>query len=401
MKSLRKKIRTKRNGLQQLAAAGLAFLLSFSATAQGQAANVQAIVTPEKKTLFDSSVFIGLLVIAIVLLLVIVIFAEVAKGAIRFRMEEERKKRDAGNLPGILLILLAAGLFSTPAFGQADTTAVLQTVSPAGAVRSDYWGMDGTTFWGLVGCIVFELLVAWKLYTIAMERLGAYERRAIRAENRKKAKASVVRPTLMEKLNQSVAIEKEADIMLDHNYDGIRELDNNLPPWWKYGFYLSIVFSVIYLFHYHVFRTGKLQIDEYEDQLLQAKYEMAEYRKKAANLVDENNATLLTDNAAVSSGKAVFMTNCAACHGESGEGGVGPNLTDDYWLHGGDIKDVFKTVKYGYPDKGMKAWQQDLGARQIHEVSSYIKSLQGTNPPNAKEPQGELYMENADTTQKD
>ncbi|OGS78545.1 MAG: hypothetical protein A3D31_12735 [Candidatus Fluviicola riflensis] len=289
------------------------------------------------------------------------------------------------------------GMLSVPAFGQTDSTSVAAPVSGS-AATSDYWGMDGTTFWVLVCFIAFEMLVAWKLYVIAMERLGAYERRARVAEERLKAKKAVKRPTMMEKLNRSVAIEKEADIMLDHNYDGIRELDNNLPPWWKYGFYLSIVFSVVYLFHYHVFHTGKLQIAEYNEQLVQAEREMVEYRKKAANLVDENNATLLTDDASIASGKAIFQTNCAACHGAAGEGGVGPNLVDDYWLHGGDVKDVFKTIKYGYPDKGMKSWQQDFGARQIHEVSSFVKSLRGTNPPNAKEPQGELFSEIADST---
>jgi cytochrome c oxidase cbb3-type subunit 3 len=99
------------------------------------------------------------------------------------------------------------------------------------------------------------------------------------------------------------------------------------------------------------------------------------------------------DEGSLASGKTIFMDNCAACHGRAGEGGVGPNLTDDYWLHQGGIKDIFKTIKYGWPEKGMKSWQQDLGAKQIHEISSYIKSLHGTNPANAKEKQGELYKE--------
>jgi cytochrome c oxidase cbb3-type subunit 3 len=205
----------------------------------------------------------------------------------------------------------------------------------------------------------------------------------------------VKQPSIIEKLNASVAVEKEEDIMLDHNYDGIRELDNNLPPWWKYGFYITIVWAVIYMIHFHVSNTGKLQLAEYEDQLAIAKAQVEEYRKKAANLVDENNAVLLTDQASLAAGQSVFMDNCAACHGRAGEGGVGPNLTDDYWLHSGSIGAVFKTIKYGYPEKGMKAWQQDLGAKQIHEVSSFIMSLRGTNPANAKEKQGELYINSA------
>jgi cytochrome c oxidase cbb3-type subunit III len=384
---------------QRIAAAGVLTFLHFSSMAQEKASELPATAAataPEKATLFDSPVFIGMLSLAIILMVVILVFAEVAKTSIRFRTEQDNKKRSGENLLKALLVLVSSTLLSGTVFAQADTAtaAAATTGSPA---TSDYWGMDGTTFYALAALIAFEMLVAWKLYSISMQMLGAEKRRQERAAAKRLAKAQVKRPTLMEKLNQSVAIEKEADIMLDHNYDGIRELDNNLPPWWKYGFYVSIVFSFVYVAHYHLLGTGKLQIDEYEDQLLQAKYEMAAYRKKAANLVDENNATVLTDAGSIAAGKAAFNTNCAACHGANGEGGVGPNLTDDYWLHGGDIKDVFRTIKFGYPEKGMKAWQQDLGARQIHETASYIASLRGSKPANAKEPQGDLYVP-ADST---
>jgi cytochrome c oxidase cbb3-type subunit 3 len=258
------------------------------------------------------------------------------------------------------------------------------------------------TFFSLLTIICFELFVAWRLYVVAMQQLGVAERRKLAAQTKKKEK--FIRPSLIDKMNASVAIENEEDIMMDHDYDGIKELDNNLPPWWIYGFYFTIIFAVVYLFHFHVTHTGKLQLAEYNEQIEQGKRDVEAYRKKAANLVDENNATVLTDGGSLSAGKATFSTNCAACHGEKGEGGVGPNLTDDYWIHQGDIKDIFKTIKYGYAEKGMKSWEQDLGARQIHEVASYIKSLRGTNPANAKEKEGELYVEKgakaetADTT---
>jgi cytochrome c oxidase cbb3-type subunit 3 len=200
--------------------------------------------------------------------------------------------------------------------------------------------------------------------------------------------------TLMDRLNASVAVEKEQDIMLDHNYDGIRELDNDLPPWWIYGFYLSIVFAAVYMVHYHVTGTGKLQIDEYEQQLTDANRELEEYQRNAANKIDETNVTLVSDPAILESAKVLFVKNCAPCHGPLGEGNaVGPNLTDKFWIHGGSLPDVFKSVKYGWPEKGMKSWQKDLGAKQIQEVASYIASLQGSNPPNAKEAQGEPYEE--------
>ncbi|MDX5438238.1 MAG: c-type cytochrome [Pontibacter sp.] len=172
----------------------------------------------------------------------------------------------------------------------------------------------------------------------------------------------------------------------DHDFDGIQEYDNDLPPWWKMMFYVTIVFGVGYMLHFHVFRTGALQDEEYA-------MEMEHAAILAAKNADDPNAVtnyeVLTDAAAIESGKALYNTNCAACHGQEGQGTVGPNLTDEYWLHGGDVNDIFKTVKFGVPAKGMVPWQGKLTKDQILEVSSYILSLQGSNPANAKEPQGE------------
>lgn len=172
----------------------------------------------------------------------------------------------------------------------------------------------------------------------------------------------------------------------DHDFDGIQEYDNDLPPWWKMMFYVTIVFGIGYMLHYHVFRTGALQDEEYA-------MEMEHAAILAAKNADDPNAVtnyeVLTDAAALESGKALYNTNCAACHGQEGQGTVGPNLTDEYWLHGGDVNDIFKTVKFGVPAKGMVPWQGKLTKDQILEVSSYILSIQGSNPANAKEPQGE------------
>ena len=206
------------------------------------------------------------------------------------------------------------------------------------------------------------------------------------------------------KLNDAKPIEQEKDILLDHEYDGIRELDNNLPPWWKYGFYITILFAVGYMLHFHVFKTGKLQIAEYNDEMEKARIELEEYRLLAANNVDETNVTMLEDNTEISKGSEIFKQYCSSCHGNAGEGNVGPNLTDDYWLHGGDIKNIFKVIKEGVPQKGMISWKQQLSPKQIQEVSSFIITLAGTNPPNAKEPQGEKFasanLENKDLSQK-
>ena len=203
-------------------------------------------------------------------------------------------------------------------------------------------------------------------------------------------------PKIFDSINASVAVEKEKDILLDHNYDGIRELDNNLPPWWKYSFYLSIIFAVCYLSYYHVL-GGPSSRDEYNASMKAAQLQMEEYARVNVGKVDEN-ALKMADAAGIDEGKTIFATNCSPCHGKNGEGVVGPNLTDDYWLHGGTLTDIYKTIKNGWPAKGMKSWQTDLSAVQIKNVSSYIKTLHGTNPPNAKAPQGDLLGVPADST---
>jgi cytochrome c oxidase cbb3-type subunit 3 len=207
----------------------------------------------------------------------------------------------------------------------------------------------------------------------------------------KKATFKFKFPKLLDNLNASVSVEHEKDILLEHNYDGIQELDNNLPPWWKYSFYISIVWAFGYMAYYHVM-GGPSSHDEYDTAMRQAKEQQETYARANAGKVDENSVTL-ADAAGIADGKGIFATNCSPCHGKLGEGVVGPNLTDNYWLHGGSIKDIFKTIKFGFPAKGMKSWQTDLSAVQIRDVASYIKSLHGTNPPNAKAPQGDLYNE--------
>lgn len=198
--------------------------------------------------------------------------------------------------------------------------------------------------------------------------------------------------TAEQQLTDAVPVEREDEIVFEHEYDGIRELDNNLPPWWKYMFYISIVFAVVYLFHYHVIGSGALPMEEYQIEMAEAALQKEAYLKKAANLVDESTVEAFTDEANLAKGKSIFITYCLACHGSQGEGGVGPNMTDEYWIHGGGIKNIFKVIKYGVPAKGMIAWQTQLKPQQIQQVSSYILTLQGTNPPNQKEPEGERYI---------
>ncbi|MEZ4756233.1 MAG: cbb3-type cytochrome c oxidase N-terminal domain-containing protein [Flavobacteriales bacterium] len=201
---------------------------------------------------------------------------------------------------------------------------------------------------------------------------------------------------ILNKLTRTVKVEKEQDILMHHEYDGIRELDNVLPPWWLWLFYGTIVWSVVYIFNVHISGTWLNQADEYVQEMAQAKADVEAYLAKAAASVDENTVTMMTDAGALAAGKNTFLTYCKACHGENGEGNaVGPNLTDAYWLHGGGIKNVFTTIKYGVVEKGMQSWKKDLKPAEMQQVASYILSLQGSNPANAKAPQGDLWKDEA------
>lgn len=197
---------------------------------------------------------------------------------------------------------------------------------------------------------------------------------------------------LKQLLTNSVPVEQEADIMLDHNYDGIKELDNKIPPWFNILFYGSIIFGILYFGIYHVFKLKPLMIQEYVDDVIIAQQQRAELIRTGA-FINEETVTVLNDNESINSGKQTYMTNCLPCHGPDGGGTVGPNLTDDYWINGGGIKNIFKTIKYGVPAKGMISWQTALTPKKMQEVSSYILTLHGTNPPTGKPPEGELYKQ--------
>ncbi len=196
-------------------------------------------------------------------------------------------------------------------------------------------------------------------------------------------------------LTKAVALEQEQSIVLDHDYDGIKELDNHLPPWWKYLFYFSIVFAVVYMLIYHVFGSMPLQGQEYDNEVALAEAHKASLIAEGGGaVIDENNVEYSTEEAILANGMKVYAMNCAPCHKDNGEGGIGPNLTDEYWINdGGSIKNIFAAVKFGFPSKGMISWEPLLSPQQMSDVSSYVKSINGSNPDNAKAPQGELYVE--------
>lgn len=198
---------------------------------------------------------------------------------------------------------------------------------------------------------------------------------------------------LMHKLTKKEPIEREGDLLMDHDYDGIKELDNNLPPWWLYLFYIGIFFGVIYFAYYELF-GGKNQEAELKTEMAQAKIDVEEYLKTAPDLMDEKTVVLLTDAPSLDAGKEIFTTNCAACHRADAGGQIGPNLTDDRWILGGGIKNLFHTITNGGRDgKGMISWKGTLKPKEIQKVASYILSLQGSNPKDPKAPDGEIWVE--------
>lgn len=363
-----------------------ALVISFGLFAQ------EAKPAPSDDTLwlFSNGLFDALLGVVIMLLIIIAVLGSVLKNVARYATDKSRNKT-GGTAAGIIALIL---FVSSAHSSMAQTVAA--TAAPNVQKPYDYMGLGAGMFFLMIIIIVIELVIVWGLIN-SIQLLIKREMKAAEIE----VKAG---PTLLDRINATVPIEKESDILLDHNYDGIQELDNDLPPWWKYGFYVTIIFAFVYMILHHVTKTSDLQGPAYEKSMEAARIAKEEYQKKDANNITENNVKMITDKNRLAAGKETFLTNCAVCHGKLGEGIVGPNLTDDYWLHGGSINQIFHTITFGWPDKGMKSWQADFPPAKINELASYVKTLHGTNPPNGKAPQGDIYVEQAeksDSTKKD
>lgn len=192
----------------------------------------------------------------------------------------------------------------------------------------------------------------------------------------------------------------ERDHLLDHSYDGIQEYDNPLPRWWLALFWLTILFTPIYILYFH-FGSGMLAKERYDEEMVAYYDKQAQQLLALGDINESMLADLEADTSMMNSGKKIFQTKCATCHGMFGEGGIGPNLTDDYWLHGGQLMDIYRTVRDGVPSKGMLSWERQLRPAELMAVASYVGTLLGSNPPNPKPPQGEHFVRQAPTAEED
>lgn len=207
----------------------------------------------------------------------------------------------------------------------------------------------------------------------------------------------VEKPSIWIKLLSLKPLSAEKDLEIPHAYDGIKELDNPIPTWFNVLFYSTAIFAMGYIYYYHIGNYGERQDDEYKTEVAKADIDKQKFLAKSGSAVDENSVKI--DPSQIVVGKGIFDANCVACHGDKGQGLVGPNLTDEYTLHGGDIKDIFKVVKYGVPEKGMVSWEKNMSSANMSAVVNYIISLKGSNPANAKAPQGEKYIPTTDQTE--
>ncbi len=337
---------------------------------------------PPSPSVFSNPLALTFIILMLLLLVIIGILANILIGAADVKL---KKKKKAGNQPVMAAVITTVLLMASPAlFAQGTagtTTAAAKTIA----------GMSASTFYIMATVLFLELFIILALL-INIKFLLKTEKEKIAAET-ETAEERANKLSWWDKFNALRPVTEEASLDLGHDYDGIRELNNRLPGWWLYGFYGCILFAGIYLYRFHVSHTAPSSKQEYERSVASAESQIQEYLKQKGDAVDENTVKVLSGADDIAAGKGIFVKSCAACHTETGAGNIGPNLTDDYWLHGNDIKTIFKTVRYGI--NAMPPWQAQLSNKQIAQVSSYIKTLHGTNPPNPKAPQGTLMKEEA------
>jgi cytochrome c oxidase cbb3-type subunit 3 len=350
---------------------------------------VSALVAQTKAPATTQAVTSGYNQLAVLLMILIVVLAFVIWGmgqvltALGKQLVDKNKQA-----PKILSIVLLAG------FSLLSQVSMAQDAAATNVVKElpNYGGLTSTAYYMFLTVFVTELLVilflAFSIRRMYTELLPAKIKPV-----KDRTRLAVWWNNLDKKLfTKAVAIDQEADVLLDHDYDGIKELDNALPPWWKYGFYLTIGVALIYLLNFHVLGIGLSPTEEYNAEMENARITKERYEANNKDRIDEKNVPM-ADADGIKAGQGLFEANCVACHLKDAGGNVGPNLTDDYWIHKGSLNDIFNTIKMGYADKGMQSWSSQFTPKEISFLASYIKTLKGTKPAVPKAPQGELYVD--------
>jgi cytochrome c oxidase cbb3-type subunit III len=332
--------------------------------------------------------------LAILLVIMTVVLAFVIWGLGQVLIVLSRQMLDKNkNANKIFTTLLVTGFLFAAQNSFANDTAVKDAVT----VLPNYGGLSANNFYLFVTVIAVEviaiLFLAFSIKRIYAELLPQKETAPSKVSKLKTWWLRFDKKVF----TKAVPVAQEADVMLDHNYDGIKELDNALPPWWKYGFIVTIAVACIYLLNFHVFGTGQNPTEEYAEEMKRAKIENEIFEAKNKDKIDESKVPM-ADAAGIAIGQQLFEANCIACHMKTGAGSqdpvsVGPNLTDDYWLHKGSLNDIYTTIKNGYPDKGMQSWSTKFNPKEISQLASYVKSIRGAKITNAKLPQGDMYAE--------
>ncbi len=338
--------------------------LGYATTPEGSAIVPESQSPPiyEQLGVTSTTLFIVMTLFTLLLLILMSSMASSTKNILKYKQDRAKKNN------GTKVLLALVGLFASSTTFAAEVSAGNESLVPfpdrvfwAYIVVDLVLVMFIVHFAGIVKGSISDIIVLRKLF-----RWGKFGKN----------------------LTDAVPVDQEESILLDHEYDGITELDNNLPPWWKYGFYITIVWAVVYIFYYQILEIGDLQEAEYLAEMEAGEKEIAEYKAAHPEMINAENVEQLTDAGSISKGKEIFSTYCVSCHMEGGRGGVGPNLTDEYWLYGNDIEGVFTTISEG-AENGMTAWKALLPADKIQQVASYVMQLEYVAPPDGKEPQGD------------
>ncbi|UKN01489.1 c-type cytochrome [Paracrocinitomix mangrovi] len=350
-------------------------LLSFAIIAFGKvgfsqdAAEVVNTVAEKSRPMYErmgmssNQLFVLMMTVTILLVAITVGMALNLSKVVKFKMNKDLNK-------GIKVIALILAL------GVSGNTFAAEAYEP----MSMEIPFSDEAFWGLVVfdiCLVFMILYLSRMMNLFMSEYAPAKKFKLWARFQKQ-------------LTDAKPIEEEGSILLDHDYDGIKELDNNLPPWWKYGFYITIAWAFVYFIYYNVPGGGPTQEQELEANIEKGLIEVAEYKAAHPELVTEESAVFLDDAATINEGRNIFVQNCQTCHMDGGRGGAGPNLTDDYWIYGPSMQEMFHTI-YNGANNGMRAWKNDLNGLQIQAVASYINQLDPILPPEGQEPKGDYF----------